>query len=597
MELADLKFDGDLLARAVKAADLSSAHQPMCDDYFVFLGKQSEASEELAAPLRFLSVVCSWRLRADDPHAPFESLWSPTSPDSVTEKQLDGVACIVSAVPDHDIRARLADLLWLRQRCHKSAWEAVESYLLSVEKLIENGRALGVRERFRRALQISSQLGRKEDYFQRTLQRAIAVAADTETPNCTIADVLDLLVDYPEADSKLCYSIAIDRVNAIQTKETNPLWERRFWDLAAKFAGQNGDKTANRNALVDVAKTFEREAKAAPSCAIAFAHWQMALHAYRRIPDTQVARARVHENLLKSQEGMRGEMTSMEIEPLDLTDLVGAATHRVAGTGLPVALAELAFATRWQTKADVRRQVEENMKHYPLQHLFASTQLGSTGKVAATAPSGMPHDEQIADERLFAEMCRHYKYFISVVVNGTIEPMRHELLRSHIVTIDDVSHLLRHSLHVPHGREAFWVIGIHAGIHGRFIESLHVLVPQVEHLLRELFNANGLISSSFDDTGIQQEYDLNRLLRSADAERLLGVDLCFVLRVIFVERFGYNLRNELAHGMLSPGDLFGNAAIYGWWLLFRLIVGPVAEIILAESSTKTPTPIDPSDEQ
>lgn len=255
------------------------------------------------------------------------------------------------------------------------------------------------------------------------------------------------------------------------------------------------------------------------------------------------------------------------------------------------------LSTRWQTRADVQRQVEKNMKHYPLQHLFASTQLGSTGKVAANAPSGMPHGGQIDDERLFAEMCRHYKYFISVVVNGTIEPMRHELLRSHIVTIDDVSHLLRHSPHVPHGREAFWVIGIHAGIHGRFIESLHVLVPQVENLIRELFNANGLISSSFDDTGIQHEYDLNRLLRSADAEKLLGEDLCFVLRVIFVERFGYNLRNELAHGMLSPGALFGDAAIYGWWLLFRLIVGPVAEIILADSSTRTPTPTDPSDGQ
>jgi hypothetical protein len=597
MESADLEFDVDQFARAIEAADFTSAHRPMCDDYFVPLGKQAEVSVELSAPLQFLCAVCCWRLRTDDARAPFEPLWSPITPETVTEGQLDSIASVVASIADHDLRARLGDLLWLRRRCHKSARLAIDAYLASAEHLIASGGVVAERVRMRRGLQLASQLGRNSDVLEQALQRVLVVGENPAWTNCTASDALSLLAEYPGADAKRGYAAAIARVDAIRAEKPDALWERCFWDLAAKFASRLNDEAAARAALLEVAKSFEREAEAAPMCAIAYAHWEAALQAYRRVSDTQADRTRVHAKLLEAQEGMRGEMVPMDSGPIDLSDLVGAATRRVAGVSLTVALAELVLATRWQTKADVRRQAEENMAHFPMQQIFGSSQMGSTGKVAATAPSGMPHDDQVADERLFAEMCRHYKFFIGVVASGTIEPMRTELLKSHTVTLDDVAHLLRHSPYVPHGREAFWVIGIHAGLHGRFIESLHVLVPQVEHLLRDIFKRHGLIASAIDDDGIQQEFDLNRLLRSEDAETLLGEDLCFVLRVIFIERFGYNLRNEMSHGMLGPGAFFSDPAIYAWWLLLRLVAGSVADIILSEASEERSEPTDPPAEE
>src|ERR1700730_5973236 len=95
-------------------------------------------------------------------------------------------------------------------------------------------------------------------------------------------------------------------------------------------------------------------------------------------------------------------------------------------------------------------------------------------------------------------------------------------------------------------------------------------------------NAKGVVTSSINGDGIQQEFDLNRLLYMPEVDSLLGEDLCFALRVVMTERYGYNMRNEMAHGMLMPGFFFSEPAVYAWWLVFRIVAGPIADAILTQ---------------
>jgi len=587
MDISELEFDQNLLTEAISAVDLLAAEKQTCEDYSLLFGRKSESSTELSDPLKFLAIVCGWRLRPDDQHSPFECLWHPSTWENVSESQLATVAAVTPAVKDVELHARLSDLLWIRKRCHINGRAAAEAYLSSAELLIQKQQRLGERERLRRALQLAAQLGRAQECFSQAIRRITHIVSNAESPHSTVANAMDLLLEFRDADATHLCDIARNRAASIRDDDSNPLWERRFWEIAAKFAGQNGDIPSQRAALTEVARTFECEAENAPIQAVAAHFWEMALHAYRKVPGTEDARSRVHQRLLASQKGMRDEMVSIKTEPLDLTDIVATAKERLHGKDLPGALAELVFATRWQEKLDVRRQVEKNIKSFPLQHMFSSSQLSSTGKVAATAPSGVPLSGEFDECRIHAEMCRHYKYFIPIVTNGTIEPMRHEILLAHNVTLQDIATFLQHSPYIPYGRETFFIIGIHAGMHGRFIESLHVLIPQVEHMLRALFAVNDVITSSVNAAGVQQEYDLNRMLSMREAESLLGESLCFVMRVLFTERYGYNLRNELSHGMLSPGSFYSDAAVYSWWLILRIVAGPVAETIIADASIST----------
>lgn len=89
----------------------------------------------------------------------------------------------------------------------------------------------------------------------------------------------------------------------------------------------------------------------------------------------------------------------------------------------------------------------------------------------------------------------------------------------------------------------------------------------------------GVITSGIDDDGIQDEFNLNKMLSASDyAEPLakfLGEDFVFDLRGLLVERFGSNLRNDMAHGLIDHDHFYSESGCYLWWISLRLYSLPV----------------------
>ena len=166
-----------------------------------------------------------------------------------------------------------------------------------------------------------------------------------------------------------------------------------------------------------------------------------------------------------------------------------------------------------------------------------------------------------------------------VHVQASVIPARAQILREHTVQLDDIFALIRDNPIVPEGREDFFVRGLHAGFKGDFATATHFLIPQIENSVRYLLEASGVISSGLDDDGIQDERDLNRTLRLpefADPLRgMMGEDFVFDLRGLLIERYGSNLRNDMAHGLLDYASFSSASCIYLWWLVLRLCCTPI----------------------
>jgi hypothetical protein len=93
-----------------------------------------------------------------------------------------------------------------------------------------------------------------------------------------------------------------------------------------------------------------------------------------------------------------------------------------------------------------------------------------------------------------------------------------------------------------------------------------------------------VITSTFDlQNGTQEEFDLNRILCMKEAESRFGEDFCFSMRALFTDKNGYNLRNELAHGMMNSASFFSDAAIYAWWFIFHTVASPFAKLVVIQS--------------
>ncbi len=190
-----------------------------------------------------------------------------------------------------------------------------------------------------------------------------------------------------------------------------------------------------------------------------------------------------------------------------------------------------------------------------------------------------------------AEMFRQLTWRHRVQAIGVILPARAQIALDHELGIHHLLPIVSNNPFVPPGRELILARGLLAGLEGDFLVATHLLIPQVENSLRYVLRQHGVITSGLNSEGVQEEFDLNRILYMPELRPILGEDLIFELRGLLVERFGSNLRNEMAHGLIDQGAFYSAEAVYLWWTVLRVCCLPV---LIARTHARSPRPDDPN---
>ncbi len=102
-----------------------------------------------------------------------------------------------------------------------------------------------------------------------------------------------------------------------------------------------------------------------------------------------------------------------------------------------------------------------------------------------------------------------------------------------------------------------------------------MLIPQIENSMRYILRRKGVITSGIDSSGIQDEHSLNETLFTTELNEVFGDDIIFDLQGLLVERFGVNLRNRMAHGLMDHTSFFSIHASYMWAITLRLCCWPL----------------------
>lgn len=108
-----------------------------------------------------------------------------------------------------------------------------------------------------------------------------------------------------------------------------------------------------------------------------------------------------------------------------------------------------------------------------------------------------------------------------------------------------------------------------------FAGCLHILVPQLENVLRLMLPELGLSTTVIDDDGSVQEKTLGAVLREPKIIEHLGEPSLYLIRSFLEDKRGDNLRNDIAHGLISYERCTKNTAntlVYIYILLMRFRV-------------------------
>lgn len=570
---------------------VAAAAEPTCELYAVLFARSLASGdaidEKTTAVLRLLAAVTSLQLREDSEGEPFGAAafgyasrgWTI---DDFTEPHLDLLAQAAPDVDDAELRARLADILWVRRRDFRMAVLAVRSYLESAGALEEAGSSFDHVDRLGRARNLAASLGRSQrDLYDEVLRRIGEAVdrVDEDDVDFRSVRLLEILAGSdpgdPEAWGRLSGRLA-------GRAEEQSRWRaaRRLRELEAEFHGAAGLPEERRAARIKAAETHEKEAedslaRTGGGYLAAAHHLKLAVEALRHIEGASDRTDELHARLLDY--GRRGveEMEASSVGT-DLTELAEQTETHVGGKDVLDALLALASVILPTDADHLKREVERQFGQFLGMSLMPIRPINERGMTVGVTPSTAPEGASGRQLQVLAEM---YSQVVQVHyptrVHGIIEPAKRVILREHRVTADSFYALVAHNPMVPLGREFLFARGLNAWLYGDLPVAAHLLVPQLENSLRTLLERAGGRTTTLGPGGVQQDRTLGAVLSAERLEGILGSNVLFDLRCLLSESFGANLRNLLSHGLVGQAGMYSTPVSYLCWLILHLCAAPL----------------------
>lgn len=87
-----------------------------------------------------------------------------------------------------------------------------------------------------------------------------------------------------------------------------------------------------------------------------------------------------------------------------------------------------------------------------------------------------------------------------------------------------------------------------------YMSSLSLIVPRIESILREVIKKKGgtdLIVKSFNGNKYLAHKTFSECLKSIEIQDFFSEEMILLLKAVFSNNYGLNIRNELAHGLLD----------------------------------------------
>jgi hypothetical protein len=531
-----------------------------------------------AEVLSLLAVVCSYGMRPDNGREPFgpRAILGDRRTASIEDLQDAEVAlladvCDLITVPE--LRARVADVLFVRRRHHRFGKTALAAYLESADTLMTEQDWVKASFRFERALVIGMSVKSEQDRVVAKVMEEIEKRRGD--PSYFSAKMMEALLEQRLGDAAVIGPLAEE---AAQRGTADTDWDRarEYFLLLAQWSRRAGRTQEEAQARREAAECNVKLADRAGSRSLEASFLERAIHSLRTIAGTQAEVEVLHQRLVAAEKDAPKEFKEYS-SSVNLGDAPEKARAHVSGVSLHEALARLACIWVSPPVSRVRDAVIETAKHAVLFNAIPRVLVNRQGKVIAKRGSLVVGDPESQEESLRGAMFERANQQRDYVVVSTIKPARAQLVEEHYVSFRSLLPFTAASAFVPAGREEVFALGLVAGFDGDFATALHVLMPQFENALRTILAANGTLTSKVDADGIQDERDLGWLLTCDDAKMVFGENLLFDMRGLLIERFGANLRNQMAHGLLDVDLMVGPASVYFWWLTLHLVVQPLLQ--------------------
>jgi hypothetical protein len=455
------------------------------------------------------------------------------------------------------MRARYADLVWdMKQTVtgqrpsHEFAQMAVDAYDESTKKSLYKIDMEGVGW-LKRAFGLSLGLGDRER-AKRVIGSLFSFCQAVVQPRRIGVWIVpfDLLYDHRELLSREQNARLVDDLENMLAVTSGSGKEEDFDPygaeaaaerLARHYKGKNGKANADR-VIRTYAAAFKKMALEANSL-LAMAWLQPVID---RLQQDGLKRE-AEELLLLSAEkgkGVSAGLKTIEVKTEIKQEQVDELVEQLIGGGdLQKALAQVAHY--YVPKAEAARKLLEKLKtDAPLLSMIPILMVKEDGRPTAKIGSA----DEDAEGRLHKQLDQTIGFYQPFLMHTLAR-----LKERYSPTIEQILDFLCLSPLFAKAECGLLKAGLEAYRDDDFVKAIHVLVPQVEHTLRNFLGSLGIPTvKPVRNLGIMDAKSMNDVLGDDRMRQVLTEDLWRYLTVVYIDKRGLNLRNDLSHGLLTP---------------------------------------------
>ncbi len=569
------------------------------EDYSTFWRSLSSAARQAIENEKFkegkvlwlLADACSMMLSPSSLNKPFKPFMvmdgkRSALPEDFKIDEITFFSQIAEEINEPRLCARIADISWLllNPKNPEHALLAIDNYrqlLINTESWVSDGR-----ECWDRAIQLCFMLRAGAGERLKEIEKELldAVEGSTNEDGYLALWVSDLLLKHNLGQHQQGNVAEKLKELAILFDDSGDLHKARdYFDAVAEIYRKLGDEDKYAEMVVKVAEGWVKEAIArqssdSPSYMAAASFYENAIQTYRNIPKAQRSYYDIDARIvsLRTELGSAGEKSLEEMgeitsPSIDISELIENSRNLVKGKSATDALVALANVYQGAKVGKIREFSKKMLRENPLQSLFSATHMSRDGRVIAKSHVADFGGNGEGKATVWPEMVKHYSMELGIVVQGDIWPALEVMRQEHRLQESDFHSITRQSPIVPPGREQIIAKALFSGYDNDFVTALHILIPQLEHLVRFHLKQHGARTTNLDQNGIENENGLSTLMELSEIENIFGDDLSFEIRALFCDPFGPNLRNELAHGLVNYEEAQSTYSIYAWWLGLRII--------------------------
>lgn len=507
-------------------------------------------------------------------------------PGDFSLEQIGILASVVATIDHPLIRARVADVVWYRERKYYAlAALAAESYCSAVDFFIDDklsytyepGAHLPskVVELINRSFQIiaTGRIKPLPDHIKTTWHRIY----DLALKHAQVMLYCNLSI-WGQSHGLIDWKTIANESERFAEKVQNTIFPaavQELWSIAARAYNKTQDKvSANRCRTRSVDQTLRMRDTVTSS--MAKAYWTRQAIGELRAIDKSSERLNHLKDELQAYEGdSTTEYVHFEV-PLEIKDIREKVTDDFQNLDAADMIYQLAFIDRPPEKIALHASCLKNLKSGFLSTLFSKSFADTDGKIIAESPSpglgGCPPQAWFDHESLTV-LAHHCE----LTVNALIKPACLTIMSRYALDDRHLMPITQASVFVPPGREEIFALGFARMFQGDMITACHLLIPNMESSLRHLLKSSKKNTTRMNPDLTQEDQTITQILdhRRPDLEGIIGENATYIIHLLVNVRGGPNLRHDLAHGKFTANDCFSSISIYACWLMFFLTMVPL----------------------